>query len=348
MSASTSGSGGRAGLSLWQRAPMWRLSIYCAGLATLLCIVYPPKFSFRKATWPPPTINMASYSAPAENHTAAPQDNHVITQNLQPPPAAVSAPTPQNATAAKSAQLSLDIPSGTPNKGSISGLDPALLGRTYHGQIQVDGFGVPLPTGEWAVLATTSAKSKINPENTGVSYFLGRIEHKVLVGAVVLSVLRSPSSPGSGFAGFQGCGNPDNIHNEKEEIVPFNHQACWVMHNYFTPPLQQWADKSIKIDNLARAAAGDLSSKGVTYPQDFVTVQFFRAESCCMLDASYLFSPDQEHIRSTVVPSFRDADWFGRNLQRFPDKIAYTERLQRWATSFWPTFKAAFDEGRNR
>jgi hypothetical protein len=178
-----------------------------------------------------------------------------------------------------------------------------------------------------------------------MSYFLGKIEKGRLVGAMTVNALRSPVTALTGFDEFKSCSNPDNIYTNKEEIVAFDHQACWVMHSLFTPPWQQWGDKAMQMDNIVRAAAGDLAAKGVTYPQDLVAVHFYRSEKWGLLNVSYLFSPEQDGIQSNVAPTFRDSDWFGPHVQKFPEKVAYTNKLKQWGESFWPRFKAAFDAG---
>ena len=52
-----------------------------------------------------------------------------------------------------------------------------------------------------------------------------------------------------------------------------------------------------------------------------IAVHFYRSETWGLLEASYLFSPESEHIRSNTVPALHDSDWFGMNLQKYPDKL---------------------------
>ena len=194
------------------------------------------------------------------------------------------------------------------------------------------------------MLANSTVKTLKDPNNTGMNYLLGQIENKRLVGAIQILALRSPASPGTGFVAF-GCDNPNFAYSMKEDIQPFAHQSCWVVRNWFTPPWQEWADQSKKMPELMRAAAGDLAAKGVSYPQDLVDVQFYRSETWGLLEVSYLFSPEKEHIASNIAPTLRDSDWWGPNLRRSPEKMAYIESLKVWGASFWPRVKQAFDAG---
>jgi hypothetical protein len=217
------------------------------------------------------------------------------------------------------------------------------MGRTYHGKIQMSGFELPLPPGEWAMLASSTAHLIKHPENAGMQYFLGRIERARLTGAIEVIALRSPDQ--SGFEEPGTCASPQTIYTRKEEMTAFAHQACWTIHLVFTSGMQQWADKAAKMSNIYRMAGGDLSAKGVTYPQEMIAVHFFRSEPWGVLEAIYHFSPEAERIHSNTVPTIQDSDWFGDNLQKYPEKLAYTEKLKQWGETNWPPFEIAFAAG---
>ncbi len=319
--------------SLWQRAPLWRFSALSFAMLLLLSLLYPPQFHSDRLE-PPPPVDSATYTVPP----GAPQPQAAAQAT---PPVIKSPPIRKPPSVA---QLSLATPATqTTDK---SGIDPALLGRTYHDYLLADGFKVPLPRGDWAMLANSTVKALKDPNNTGMNYFLAQIENKRLVGAIQIVALRSPASPGTGFPAFE-CNDPSFAYAMKEDGQPFGHQACWVIHNWFTPPWQEWADRSKKMSELTRAAAGEMAAKGITYPQDLVDVEFYRSESWGLLEVHYLFSPEKEHISSNIAPSFRDSDWWALNLRRYPEKLRYVEAREVWGASFWPRFKQAFDAGQS-
>jgi len=348
-----SGSANGAFSLLWTRAPWWRFSLMSAALLTLLCVLFPPSMAPNIVKHVPALINEASYTPPVVAREAPPPISAAVPKSAAatltpskphvqapvPPPSAVTPARPAKATP-QVAELSLATPGNNVVSKDTSGLDAAVMGRTYHDSLLVNGFKLPLPPGNWVMLANSSIHVTKDPSNTGMNYFLGRIERKRLVGAVIIYAMKSP---GSGFAGFNRC-DTGNIYTAKEEITPFDHQACWNIHTYFTPPWQQWADKTISINGIERAAAGDMAAKGVTYPQDMISVQLFRSEKWGLLEASYVYNPESEGITSNVAPTFRDADWFGSNLQHYPEKIAYVNKLKDWGGSFWSRFKIAFEE----
>jgi hypothetical protein len=249
--------------------------------------------------------------------------------------------TSSPAVPAANAAISLAVP-GRSKATDSSGLDPALLGRTYSGAIDMNGFHLPLPPGSWAVLANIRVGK---PQAPGLGLFLGHVENRRLVAALRVFALKSANLPGAGFPSVQGCvpGNPRYNAMDVSAMMPFGHQACWLMFNMYTPPFLQWADRGVRIPQLDRIAAGDMAAKGVTYPQDLIAVEFHRAEKWGAVQASYLFSPDSEGIRSSTVVSYTDADWYPSNIGRFPEKMAYVEKLKSWAQTFWPKFDAAFN-----
>jgi hypothetical protein len=222
-----------------------------------------------------------------------------------------------------------------------SGLDDTVIGQLYNGVIRVDGFELALPPGSWAKLA----RAEINtPTATGVAYFLGKIQLKRLVGAVRVFAMKSKDKLGVGVGLLKGCekDNPNNFFTYHEDSISLDKQACWLIHNYYTTPWQQWADQAVNISDLDRLAARDMASKDITYPQDFVGVRFSCAEEWGFLEVTYLFSPEAEGVSSSTVLSYREADWHPKNIAHFPEKLTYMAKLKDWGTSFWPKFQAAF------
>jgi len=226
-----------------------------------------------------------------------------------------------------------------------SGINSALLGRTFTGSIPVDGFQLPLPPGEWAMLANGTVRN-IEANATGRAYFLGRIEHRRLMGVVDVTTLKSTAQPGTGFT-LKNCTipNPNLNYLSVQALTPQDHQGCWMISHAFTPMMLQWADRTIPMPGLLRAAAGDLTAKGVSVPQDFVTVRFLRAEKWGLLDVSYWFNPETDSITSNRALTYRESDWQPGSIHRFPDKLAYVERIKQWGSVFHERFERAFVAG---
>jgi hypothetical protein len=316
-----------------------------AAVLTLVFVLYFPAIGQR----PPPLASGANNQASYTPLPPLAQQAPIIATPAPPVPVAhsvASAPRPTSPvpqvspdTKVQTASLSLSRPGATSDG---SGIDSALAGQSYHGTIHVEGFNVPLPAGNWVLLANTRIKL---PTANGQELYLGQIKKKHLEGAVRIIVARSLTTPGAGFPKVNGCidHQENNNYTMSEEVTPSGHEACWIIQNYFASPLQQWADRAKKIPALERAAAGDLAAKGVSYAQDLVAVRFSRAETWGLMEVSYLFSP--EGFTSTAVASYTDSDWHAGNIERFPEKVAYVEKLKTWGAQFWPRFKSAFVDG---
>lgn len=344
MSANVAESAIRTFRRLWKRAPLWRFTGLSAALLTLLFLLFAP--GHRTPASAPET--QASYTPQPKPSVPAPLPSVAATSTPQAPtqPAAVAkAPQPPAKVASQTVQtasLSLATPDNTHTK---EGLDNALAGRHFNGSLRVGGFNVPLPAGDWLLLANMPFKSTTAK---GELLYLGQIKNRRLTGAIRITAGRSTDEPGAGFRAAPGCldHSEGNNYVSAESVEAFGHQACWIINHMFMSPMESWADRSKKIDPLERAAAGDLAAKGVSYPQDMVTVRFTRAETWGLLETRYIFSPEDEHITSTNVAAYVDSDWQPGTISRFPEKLAYVEKLKRWATDFWPRFKTAFDEGK--
>jgi len=345
---------------LWTRAPLWRLIGMSAAALMLLFVLFSRYPADRSAstgsTGNARYISQASNSAPAGINAA----NMAAASTVRAPSHAVSADTPSHVLSAKgspplrASRLAASIPKAhtaslslaTPDSqlNASSGLDSGLAGRSYSGSMRVNGFSVPLPTGNWLMLANDNVKL---PTAAGELIYIGQIAKKRLIGLIRITAVRSLEQPGTGFRVAPGCidHQEDNNYVMSEEMIPNGHQACWIIGITNTNSLQQWADRAAKIDSLNRAAAGDLAAKGVSYPQDLIDVRFTRAETWGVLEVKYFFSPETAGITSNEALSPRDSDWFVQNISRFPEKQAYVDKLKQWATQFWPRFKSAFDNG---
>ncbi|WP_157971452.1 hypothetical protein [Dyella sp. C9] len=318
---------------LWKRAPAWRLTGLAAALLTALCLLFPPDRAVGHH-------GAAAAVSPAARYTPQPAAAPSAMQATAPAATAVTAPA--TAPPVQTAILSLATPDS--HGASADELDNAVAGRRISGSLRVDGFDVPLPPGDWLQLANARFKQSTAD---GEMLMLGRVKNRRLVGYVRITAGRSTSAPGAGFRATPGCDhkneNTNVLVNEASE--PFGHQACWLLDHSFLAPLQAWADRSNKLPPLERAAAGDLAAKGVSYPQEMISLRFTRAETWGLLEVRYVFSPEEDHITSSNVASYTDSDWQPGTIGRYPEKVAYVAKLKQWGDDFWPRFKLAFDAG---
>jgi hypothetical protein len=311
-----------------------------AGLLSLLFLLFPP----REPVVPAPP--RAAYNGTASYTPRLPQ---AVAPAPEPAAAArTAAPTRPakpitSAAAPKTATLRM-VSANPAAAANATGLDDALIGQLYRGSVNIDGFAVPLLPGDWANLAHSTIKQT---SAAGHAYFLGQIRNKRLTGAIRIFALRSNDKPGAGFNEVKSCTevNPGRTFVSIDDAMdPQGHQACWTIRSVYATPWSQWADRTVKISFLDRAAAGDMTAKGVTYPQDFIGLTFTRTEKWGLLEVMYLFSPEAEGIHSNSVLSVSETDWTPANIGQYPPKVAYVDKLKAWGVTFWPKFKSAFDQ----
>ena len=327
--------------TLWTRAPWWQFFLLSASLLTMLFILFPPQQQNQANPLPQTSATQGTYTSQVTGNDQ--QTPPTVTSPSNP----VNEPVPKNVQnitpSPKIAALSLAGQDKASIKQQNIGLNEAMTGNIYTKSVNAGGFTVPLPQGDWVMLANSTMKYGIN---SGMVYFLGRIEHKKLVGGVIIYALKAkpPEIVDQNWQVVKtsGCNRTDALFLEEEKSVDANLPSCWYLFNYFTSPWKQWADRSVLINEINRAAAGDLAAKGVTYAQDFIAVEFVRTAKRGLLITQYLFTTETEGITSHVTLSFQDSDWSRRNINRFPEKVALVKKLKAWGFTFLPLINKSF------
>jgi len=317
-----------AAKSLWKRAPLWRFSLMSGLLLALLFILFPP------ATFEPKNPPAPSPAAPASYVSASPASPATPAAQNTPPPASPPAQT---------ADLSLATPDSAENDAirNETGLDPAMLGTLYDDSLKMNGFDIPLPGKHWIMFAHIRMDG---PKVSGMSYFLGRVVHKRFVEGVIVQAHRP--KPGQEASPFLSSNVAKFVGLYKStECTALDTNACWLIYGLFTDKWKQWGNRNVKMDILQRAAAGDMAAKGISYPQNLLVVQFMQASKKGYLETLYVFNPETDHIKTPEAASNMDTDWALNNISRYPEKLAYLDKLKKWGMSFWPQIRKLYAAG---
>jgi len=224
------------------------------------------------------------------------------------------------------------------SQSQASNAPPILMGKVFAGFFPAAGRKLPLPPGSWTVLADL----RTGPESS--AYFLGTIENKRLVGAVTF-ILES-FREGVQYKAATQCADPHNLYaitESNQDARDGGSQAFWFIHNIFATVWGQWADKKISMDPLFKAAVGEMEIRQITFPQDLIQVNFWRLEKWGRVVGSYFFSPEAEHITSKTVSNWKESDWSYLNYAKYPEKVAYINKLKEWGQAWWPRFKNCVD-----
>ncbi len=214
------------------------------------------------------------------------------------------------------------------------------MNETYKNVFQAGGFHVPLAQGQWKLLASGGIR---DDTAVGMAYFLTRIEQGELIGVTRILAADSVTRPGAGFLlqPFWQSSYPENIVTFAEACTPYGSFSYWRIFNYFAGIWKNHADPSVTMTDLDRAAAQFFVSKQIAFSQDYLTVQFARAETWGLLQADYLFAPDKQLV-SRPVSFLKELEREQQNLKPSAEKLAFIGKLHAWGCGFWPGFKAAF------
>jgi len=336
------------GRALWRRAPLWRLAVFSSALLFLL---FPPgarRIASRQdeaeAKYSPAGHQMAANPSPPQQPVEPNPSSQPAQQapGRSPSPSApVTGPPPPPLSATG---LSLATP-GPAQTSSPTGLDAAVIGRLYNGSVKVVGFRIPLPPGEWALIADIKANTKIKDGGgTGSSLYLANIEHKKINAFIHVLALRT--TDGSLERMRESAFTPNFCEGHKSEND--GQWSCFRTDYRFFAKWSQWGDRAVNLGPDERAAAGDLAAKGVSMPNDFIAASFWRSESWGALMVEYFFNPEADGISSTPVVSAQDGDWTPGHIQKYPEKVIYAEKIRRFGFAMWPKIKEAFDAGSNQ
>lgn len=292
-------------LALWRRAPIWRGALVVSACLSALAVF--------DAIKPQP--------APLAGAPAAVVSQPPIISAYQPVPALAPplAPPP---------------PSAPARQPVVPGL---AFGQTFAGTVPFGGRSLPLPPGEWRVVAVFQT-----PRPDGVIINMAALAHHasgVLNGLITLvgNGLNTPST--TGFRGEGGCERSDLNYVNVVSNDDFGQQDCQTIDFY---PVAE-SDRPGG-DNLLRAAFGELRQGSVTLPQTLVGPLFRFADQQSVLILRVLFNPESEGISRSGKSSWADSEWNKYNITRNPAKRRYLEGLITWTRLWTPKLRMAWRE----
>lgn len=360
--------------SLWHRSPAFKtMLILAAGLSILLVsLALEPKRA-PAPPQPPTALAKSQFSAPATQvaepeietggttgaSAAATTEGKKVTGDVETTPASGAAPVEKkkhDATVIAAPQKIPDSPVGSaqpatgnnaaksfapvPANPSITppaGAEAAkiLMGKTLSGQLSVQERSVPLPAGDWIVVAHFPASAPGSVE----SLFLAQPGNNKLAGAVLIQVMRQAGPQMTGFRQSSQCMRSNLLYLKVMSNEDFGSQDCWsINHNHSG----EW--KNPKGPGILQAAAGELEVRGVALPPVMLSVYFRLADKQSFLNAVYYFNPETEGITSSPTPVWDESDWFQQYIRKYPEKVAYFQRLRDWSQGWHVRVRDAFGQ----
>ncbi|HLF16985.1 MAG TPA: hypothetical protein VI796_06120 [Candidatus Thermoplasmatota archaeon] len=150
-----------------------------------------------------------------------------------------------------------------------------------------------------------------------------------LAGLTVLLGTGPQVPGGTGYRPFKQCQRKALMAVVVHANEEFGIQDCWTLnHNSGTAA---WTAKGTH--PLLRAAAGALQVAGVPIPETLLSVYYRLADTRGFLNVIYYFNPERDGIKTRPTATWEDSDWHRDYIARYPDKVAYVQRLKAWATT---------------
>ena len=179
-------------------------------------------------------------------HGAVPPPS--VSQSRFTPPAPRSVAVGEVAVARPNASIA-------PRAGADHGA-ATLMGKIVRGHVAAQGTSVPLPAGEWIVVAHFPA-----PDPGGVeSLFLAQMRQNKLSRAVLIQASRQAGESATGFRQSAQCARTALLYVKTIANEEFGRQDCWTINHNISTRSERDTPPVI------RAAIGDLELRGVKYP----------------------------------------------------------------------------------
>ena len=273
---------------------------------------------------PPPSV--------AQSRSTAPAPRAVVSEQapVAPRPATVSARSAASVVAPSRPPASVSTRAGAEDDADAT----TLAGKTVTGNVVARGRSVPLPPGQWIILAHVPAHGPGGVE----SLFLVQVRRDKLSRAVLVEAGAQAGDSTAGFPRSAQCARAGLLYVKTISNEEFGRQDCWTIdHDASTGSERDGSP-------IVRAAIAELEQRGVKYPPVLLSAFFRLADRQSFLNAVYEFNPDTDGITSKPAP-WDESEWNRNHIHQSPDKIAYVEKLRAWAEAWHPAVREGFQGG---
>jgi hypothetical protein len=198
------------------------------------------------------------------------------------------------------------------------------------GTVPFAGVTLPLPRGEWTVVAAISGHT--SPGQKAATSILAQVTSGTLTAAIVLEAVEPPSTTHAGFPANATCQAPSLLFGRVFSAVDHGPQACWGVDALVA---QDWNIEGMM--PILRSAIAELRQQGTALPTVVLRAHFFHADADHLLAMQVL-----EAAPSPPEPPF---GWTMAEVRGAPDKLVRAVRLRNWAETWDALVRRSF-EGR--
>jgi len=301
--------------ALWRRSSAFKGTVVVAAALALLSVA---ALSLR------PSRHGAAVSPSVAPSTTAPAPPIVATGQL--PGVATPAAGGADSRAGSPRPRATAAPRARAGSGAATATD-----KTETAYVATQGMTVPLPPGQWVVVAHFPAADSGGVE----SLFLAQMRRDKLSRAVLVQASAQADESAAGFKRSAQCARPALLYAKTISNEDLGRQDCWTIDHSVS--LRQERDTPPIID----AAISELEARGVNNPPVLLLAFFRLADRQKSLDVVYYLNPETDGITSKPA-SWDESDWNRNHIHQYPDKIAYVEKLRAWADAWYPAVREGF------
>jgi len=226
-----------------------------------------------------------------------------------------------------------------PPSSDTAGKSSSLMGKAFVGEVPFIGRRLPLPDGEWTVVAYDRAPAGGDGSE---SIFLAKIVKDTVAGVTLFSGTGPTVKTDSGYRQSKKCMRTNLLYVQTDFNEEFGRQQCWHVNHNVNMSIT-WNNKD-QTNSLIKSAMGELEIRQVKTPDTFLSAFYRVASKTGYLEAVYFFSPEADGIPEHPVSRWDESDWHMDYINRFPEKVAYVDRLKKWAKDMWPKLKDRFEQ----
>ena len=301
--------------ALWRRSSAFKaILVVVSGLALLPIAALSLRPGRHGAPIPPSVA--PSVTEPATQTVAGGQLPVVATPSVGNADKSIATPRPRASAATR----------GGTGSGAATSTD-----KTMTGYVATQGMTVPLPPGQWVVVAHFPASDPGGIE----SLFLAQMRRDKLSRAVLIQARAQADGSATGFERSAQCARPALLYAKTISNEELGRQDCWTIdHNVSMRPERDTPP-------IIGTATGELEARGVKYPAVLLSAFFRMADQQRSLEVVYYLNPETDGITSKPA-SWDESDWNRNGISQYPDKIAYVEKLRAWAETWHPAVRDGF------
>jgi len=209
------------------------------------------------------------------------------------------------------------------------------VGSIYKNYIHAGKKQIPLPPGNWEVFAS---KNFYNDDQTPfAALILGNTDRDAPALTVRILSNLEIGSLADGYVLWRYCSRTNMHHAYDRDSVSGGDQACWfVNHSRMTRP--NYRGSNYLVAGLRRA-----KELGVKLPVTAITAGFRFANQYDLLNVRIYFNPEAEGFSPPKQSAWATNDWHKDRIYTDHKKVAYVEKVKKWAEAFFPKVEAGFN-----